>query len=118
MEDDLPGPGIRGLPPGQEFIRDPDSQGGQEKTLGRLTGQMRRGQHFPQVVVQGVARAARLIQVNLRRQPWRWPASLAGGSQIEVCHLKTVFSFRFLVFGKKSVFRLADFTAFWEEVKI
>ena len=23
-----------------------------------------------------------------------------------------------LVFGKKSVFRLADFTAFWQEVKI
>jgi hypothetical protein len=79
---------------------------------------MRGSQHFPQVVVQGVARAAGLIQVNLRRQPWRWPAFSAGGSQIEVGHLKTVFGFRFLVFGKKSVFWLADFTAFWEEVKI
>jgi len=72
---------------------------------------------LPQVEVQGVAGAAWLIQVNLRRQPWRGPAFLAGGAQIEVGHGKTVWGFRFWVFGKKSVFLLVDFTAFGEEVK-
>ena len=86
VEDDLPGPGVRGLPPGQQLIRGPDPQGRQEKGLSRLTGELRRSQHLRQVVVQGVAGPARLIQVNLRGHPRRWPAFFAGSSQKKLGH--------------------------------
>ena len=69
VEDDLPGPGVRGLPPGQQLVRGPDPQGRQEKGLSRLTGELRCSQQLRQVVVQGVAGPARLIQVDLRGHP-------------------------------------------------
>jgi hypothetical protein len=67
---------------------------------------------LPQVEVQGVAGAAWLIQVNLRRQPWRGPAFLAGGAQIEVGH-GNGFGFSVLGFREKIRFSAGRFYRVW-----